>query len=131
MTDLQPITSIDWEDTESIGAPISGLYVDEHRFVSVMPFARLERLVDDPLTASNPKIREGSSRLSEYYELHAEIQRAFDAGKNGNAQAYAQYILSLFNGANGDTPTIDLYTPTSLPIHPNRNKVLFPYEVVA
>lgn len=95
-----------------------------------MTFARLERLVDDPLSASNPKIRDGSSRLAEYFDLHQEIQRAFDAGKKSNAQAYAQYIINLLKGANGDTPTIDLYTPSALPVHPSRSKVLLPYEVV-
>lgn len=122
---------VNWEDTEATGQQISGLYVDEHRFVAVMPFARLERLVDDPLTASNAKIRDGSSRLTEYYDLHVEIQRAFDAGKKGNAQMYAQYIVNLFRGANGDTPTIDLYTPTPLPINEARNKILMPWDVVA
>jgi hypothetical protein len=130
MTDLA-LPQVDWEDTEAYGQQISGLLVDEHRFVSVMPFARLERLVDDPLSASNPKVRDGSSRLTEYYDLHVEIQRAFDAGKKGNAQQYAQYIVSLLKGANGDTPTIDLYTPSQLPVNPTRNKILMPYDVVA
>lgn len=124
--------AIDWSDIEGTGQLITGLAVDENRFVSVMKFARLERLVDDPLSASNAKVRDGSSRLTEYYDLHAEIQRAFDAGKKGNAHAYAHYIVNLINGANGDTPTIDLYTPTKLLLHPDdRNKILLPWGVVA
>ena len=121
---------IDWDDTEAVGQMISGVVVDDHRFVAVMKFARLERLVENPLAASNPKVRDGSDRLSGYYELHQEIQRAFDTGKKTNAAAYANYIVNLKQGAHGDTPTIDLYTPTSLPIAPGRNKVLWPYETV-
>lgn len=121
---------IDWEDTEAIGQQITGVVIDEHRFVAVMKFARLERLVENPLTASDAKVRDGSGRLADYYDLHQEIQRAFDTGKKANAHAYAQYIVNLKNGMNGDTPTIDLYTPSTLPISSTKNKLLWPYEVV-
>ncbi len=129
MTDLSP-TQVNWEDTEALGQQISGVAVDDHRFVAVMKFARLERLVENPLTASDAKVRNGSGRLAEYYELHQEIQRAFDHGKKTNAVIYAEYIKSLKKGANGDTPTIDLYTPTPLAVNETRNKVLWPYETV-
>jgi hypothetical protein len=130
MTDLSPSLQVDWEDTEALGQQISGVAVDEHRFVAVMKFARLERLVENPLTASDAKVRSGSGRLAEYYELHQEIQRAFDHGKKTNARAYAEYILSLKRGANGDTPTIDLYTPSPLPVNETKNRVLWRYETV-
>jgi DNA sulfur modification protein DndB len=133
MTYMSPISTprdIDWEDTEAVGQQISGVVIDEHRFVAVMKFARLERLVENPLTASDAKVRDGSGRLADYYDLHQEIQRAFDTGKKANAHAYAQYIVNLKNGMNGDTPTIDLYTPSPLPISGTKNKLLWPYEVV-
>ena len=129
-TPQSPPSQINWEDTEALGQQISGVAVDDHRFVAVMKFARLERLVENPLTASDAKVRNGSGRLAEYYDLHQEIQRAFDHGKKTNATAYAHYIVSLKKGANGDTPTIDLYTPNALPMNDGRNKVLWPYEVV-
>jgi len=122
---------VNWEDTEALGQQITGLFVDENRFAAVMPFSRLERLVDDPLTASNAKVRDASARLSEYYELHVEIQRAFDTGKRGNAQAYAEYIRALSKGGFGDTPTIDLYTPQKLQLHPTKTRLLWPYDLVA
>jgi hypothetical protein len=132
MTPLPPTPApeIDWDDTEAVGQQITGVVVDDHRFVAVMKFARLERLVENPLTASDPKVRSGSDRLAGYFELHQEIQRAFDSGKKTNATAYANYIVNLKNGANGDTPTIDLYSPSALPISPARNRVLWPYETV-
>ncbi|MBX9880767.1 MAG: hypothetical protein K2X73_02210 [Sphingomonas sp.] len=123
--------TINWDDTESYGQVVSGLYVDENRFVAVMPFSRLERLVTNPMLASNPKLRESNSTLSEYFKLHEEIQRAFDKGKKDNAVSYSDYIIRLKGGANGDTPTIDLYSPKKLPLHQGKNKILWPYDLVA
>ncbi|ESZ46243.1 hypothetical protein X731_16265 [Mesorhizobium sp. L2C054A000] len=111
-----PAITIDPNNLEDFGTPVSGLKVDDHRFVTVMPFARLMNLVRDPLQAANPKFREASSQLSDYYALHEEIQRAFDKGKKENAAAYAEYIINLHEGEHGDTPTIDLYTPQALPV---------------
>jgi hypothetical protein len=109
-------TDFDWNDLESFGQAISGLRVDDSRFVAVMPFSRLEQLVKDPQAAANARFRETSGLLEQYYELHEEIQRAFDAGKKKNAEDYAHYVVKLANGQPGDTPTIDLYTPRALPV---------------
>ena len=75
-------------------------------------------LVSNPLQASNPKLRETSSQLADYYDLHSEIQRAFDTGKKENTDLYAEYIIRIQKGDDGDTPTIDLYTPTTLSVVP-------------
>jgi DNA-sulfur modification-associated len=112
------MTTVDLDNIEDIGTTVSGLVVDENRFVAVMPFARLMNLVTNPLQASNPKLRETSSQLADYYELHAEIQRAFDKGKKDNAELYAEYVIQVQKGENGDTPTIDLYTPEKLTVFP-------------
>jgi DNA sulfur modification protein DndB len=125
------IENVDWDNTEDLGQVVSGLYVDEYRFVAVVPFARLQRLVTDPMLASNPKFRESSAALAEYYALHEEIQRAFDKGKRDNAQNYAEYIARIQTGAPGDTPTIDFYTPQKLPLNSDKNKILWPYELVS
>jgi hypothetical protein len=106
----------DWDDIEVFGQGISGQRVDDTRFVTTMKFAKLENLVKNPLTAINPKLRENESGLEEYYELHEKIQRAFDPGKKKNVEDYADYIISLSKGEFGDTPTIDLFTPRSLPV---------------
>lgn len=131
MTTNFDAATLDWNDTEGWGQQISGLRVDDHRFVAVMPFSRLERLVDDPLSASNAKVRASSARLTDYFELHEEIQRAFDAGKRKNAQAYADYIVSILKGANGDTPTIDLYVQAKLPFNAESGRLLWLYDSVA
>lgn len=122
---------VDWENTEAVGEAISGLWVDENRFVAVMPFSRLMKLVTDPMLASNPKLRESSAALSEYFELHAEIQRAFDKGKKDNAASYASYIVRLRSGSHGDTPTIDLFSLAPLAVHPSKGKILWPYDLVS
>lgn len=122
---------IDWEDIESIGQAVSGQYVDEHRFVAVVPFSRLQRLVTDPMLAANSKLRQSSAVLAEYFDLHEEIQRAFDKGKRDNANNYAEYIVRTRHGAYGDTPTIDFYTPQTLELHPSKSKILWPYDLVS
>jgi hypothetical protein len=115
------MNNVDMNNIEDVGTPISGLVVDEHRFVAVMPFARLMNLVTNPLQASIAKLRETSSQLADYHVLHEEMQRAFDTGKKENAELYGEYIIRLNKGDSGDTPTIDLYTPESLFVQPGSN----------
>jgi hypothetical protein len=101
---------------EDIGTPVSGLKVDDHKFITVMPFARLEKLISNPLSASMPALRAADSRMQEYFDLHSEIQRAFDGAKRTNAVDYCEYVMAISNGEAGDTPTIDLYSPTPLEV---------------
>jgi hypothetical protein len=120
---------------EDLGTSITGLVADVHRFVTVMSFKRLERLVSNPLIASQQKFRDASVNLQEYYDLHSEIQRAFDKGKKENAEDYSKYIIDIKNGAHGDTPTIDLYTPKALTVIPgdgdSKSAIIWEHGLVA
>jgi len=126
------MTDFDWDNIESFGEKVSGQKIDENRFVTVMSFDRLERLVRNPLNAANAKQRENEAGLEEYWELHEKIQRAFDAGRRKNVEDYANYIVSLGRGAFGDTPTIDLFTPQPLPMKEGgkeRDLLAWPYSL--
>ena len=129
MSELAP----DWANQEDFGSVVTGLKVDDHRFVVVMKFSRLERLVSNPMVATNPKFRESSPQLAEYAALHDEIQRAFDTGRKRNVDSYAEYIVGLSTGSFGDTPTIDFFTPRALPVREHGAKekaeLLWPYDL--
>src|SRR5579875_801512 len=126
-------SEFDWNGIENFGQTITGLKVDEHRFVTTMKFGRLERLVSDPLSASNPRLRDASSALEDYYQLHEEIQRSFDAGRKKNVEDYANYVISISEGKYGDTPTIDFYTPRTLPVREGgareKAELAWPYDL--
>jgi DNA-sulfur modification-associated len=113
---MSETAEFNWDNIEAFGSAISGIRVDENRFVIATTFSRLESLVSNPLNAVNPKLRENEPALGEYEELHRKIQRAFDSGKRKNVENYADYIIALSKGAYGDTPTIDLFTPRQLPV---------------
>ena len=81
--------------------------LDEHRFVAVMRFARLQRLVENPLMAMDASYRAMSQKADAYFDLHQAIQREFDKRKKANAEAYANYIVRKHAGENGDPPAID------------------------
>ena len=124
--------NFDQNNIEGFGQAISGLEVDTHKFLAVMPFARLMNLVTNPLAAANSKFRQTSSQLEDYFSLHSEIQRAFDTGKKQNAESYGRYVIRLSEGDNGDTPTIDLYCPEKMPVLPaatpdQKSRLIWPY----
>ncbi len=111
--DLEPVDLAVYEEKAEL---VSGQVISENRFVTTMKMARLARLVSNPLSAYEQKDRESSQRLSDYFEVHQEIQREFNKGKRSNARDYAQYIVEICNGADGDTPTIDFYTAEALDV---------------
>jgi|GEM_PF-1100808 len=125
--------SADWANYEEYGQIITGLKVDDHRFVAVMKFGRLERLVSDPLVATNPKIKGTSAALDEYAALQGQMQRSFDGGRKKNVDSYAEYIVDLSKGKFGDTPTIDFFSPESLHVREReaaqKSEMLWPYDL--
>ncbi|HEY7579668.1 MAG TPA: DNA sulfur modification protein DndB [Acetobacteraceae bacterium] len=130
---MMTVSDFNWNDIESFGQAITGLKVDDYRFVTTMKFGRLERLVSDPLNATNPRLRGASSTLEDYFQLNEEIQRAFDTGRKKNVEDYAQYVVGLSKGNFGDTPTIDFFTPRQLPVRDGgpreKAELAWPYDL--
>ncbi len=129
------VTQFDRHLLEDEGDVISGLKVDDHRFVAVMAFGKLMKLTENPLLAAKADVRKDSPRADEYFTLHSEIQREFDKGKRENAEAYARYIIDLKNGSEGDTPSIDLFVPTKLRVAAGQGsqkaELLWPHGLTA
>jgi hypothetical protein len=98
------------------GYVLPGIKVDEHRFLARVKVAQLLKMCEDPRRSEDPRQREGNTQLQSIYDLRTQVQRLFEGAKKTNVPKYAEYIVLVFNGQDGLTPPITLFSPTELKV---------------
>ncbi|WP_160388794.1 DNA sulfur modification protein DndB [Pseudomonas sp. PB101] len=96
------------------GHIIVGSCLDGHRFIGRVMASQLFQIAPDPRDSENKKKLDTSVELQGMLSVREEVQRMFEGAKKKNVPAYAEYIISLKNGADGITPPITLYSEQAL-----------------
>ena len=88
--------------------------IDDHEFIGTMDTNQLLRIVTDPRRVVDAGSRAADASLQAIYEVRAKVQRGFEGAKAENVEPYANYICALFEGKDGITPAITLWTADEL-----------------
>lgn len=98
------------------GHIIAGTKIDEHLFVGRVKAAQLFQIAPDPRDAENKKKVDASMKLQDIAEVRSEVQRLFEGAKKKNVDSFADYIVSVYGGADGLTPPITVYSNEKLEV---------------
>jgi DGQHR domain-containing protein len=93
------------------GHLLSGVQIDEHRFLARVPAKQMFQFAPDPRQTEDPKKLAVDADLRTLFDLRKEVQRMFVGAKEKNVPSYAAYIVRLnHNEQEGLTPVIVLYS---------------------
>jgi DGQHR domain-containing protein len=86
-----------------------------HEFVATMPASLLMKMTVDPRKTEDQKLRSDDASIQAIYDMRKQVQREFsNSAKAKNVEPYSDYICQLFEGADGITPSIVLWTGQEL-----------------
>jgi DNA sulfur modification protein DndB len=86
-------------------------------FVATMPASLLMKMTVDPRKTEDQKLRSDDASIQAIYDIRKQVQREFsNSAKARNVEPYADYICRLYEGADGITPSIVLWTSQQLEI---------------
>jgi DNA sulfur modification protein DndB len=98
----------------SQGHVIAGVIIDDHTFDGKVKAAQLFQCAADPRRTEDARAYRIDPALQNLRRVRLEMQRLFTGKKRKNVAPYARYILSMYEGGVGITPTIVLWTSTPL-----------------
>jgi hypothetical protein len=98
------------------GHLLLGIPIGTNDFVARISTAQLFQVAPDPRDSESSKRTAGIPYLEEYRLMRAEVQRLFAGQKAKNVEAFAGYLVELFDGAEGIAPPIVLWTPDKLKV---------------
>jgi DGQHR domain-containing protein len=96
------------------GHIIAGTVIDAHRFIGRVRASQLFQIAPDPRDSENVKKLDATHELQELRGIRNEVQRLFEGAKKKNVEAYAEYIVDVYQGGEGLTPPITLYSSEPL-----------------
>ncbi len=99
--------------------------VPGHEFVATMPASLLMKMTLDPRKTEDQKLRTDDASIQAIYDIRKQVQREFaNSAKAKNVEPYADYICRLYEGADGITPSIVLWTSQRLEKAPTTTESL-------
>jgi DGQHR domain-containing protein len=98
------------------GHIVAGTRIDQTRFVGRVKAAQLFQIAPDPRATEDRKKLDASKEVQDLYDIRRDVQRLFEGQKKKNVGGYAEYIVNLFNGEDGITPPITLFSESGLEV---------------
>jgi DNA sulfur modification protein DndB len=96
------------------GHMISGVILDDNRFLARVKIAQLLQIAPDPRDTEDKRKLASLKELQDLREVREDVQRLFEGAKAKNVEPYAEYIVGLHHGDDGITPPIILFSEKPL-----------------
>lgn len=110
------------------GHVISGVKVDDYRFVGRVRASQLFQLAPDPRDTEDKKKVDASAETQVLLTVRQEVQRLFDGAKKKNIPSYADYVVALHQGEDGIAPVITLYAEQALEVDEDELHIQVPWD---
>ena len=98
----------------SVGHLVTGTAINGQEFEGRVMAAQLFQFAEDPRQTENEGEYRGDSSLEGVRQLRVQVQRMFTGEKKKNVEPYSRYIVGLYRGEVGLTPTIVLWSQSPL-----------------
>lgn len=98
----------------SQGHVVAGVILDDNTFEGKVKAAQLFQFAEDPRRTEDERVYKTDPTLQALRTIRLEVQRLFTGEKKRNVEPYANYLVNVYAGGNGITPTIVLWTSSAL-----------------